>query len=161
MRVAVFCLPHEGMKVALLYGSSHGRTRNVVERSLQQLKLTPEVFDVKDRPLAEKLTSYDILLFFSPTYGDEELQPDMEDFIRQFSLDLRRKYFAICELGNYYGHDDFSFGAMPILRRCLLELGGKELCSPLSLDSMPRVNWEQLNRWIGHVNRSLDCYAVR
>ncbi len=146
------------MKAALLYGSSHGRTRKVVAESVRLLTIKPEVFDVKDLPAEEQFAAYDILLFFSPTYGDEELQPDMEEFLRQFSLNLTGKRFIICELGNYYGYDDFSLGAMPILRRCLVELGGEELCSPLSLDSLPRVNWAHLNRWIEYVNRSLNGY---
>jgi flavodoxin len=142
------------MKTALLYGSSNGRTRKAINESLQRLALKPDVFDVKDAPSTEQISGYDLLMFFSPTYGDEELQPDMEKFIRDFSLNLSGKHFVICELGNYYGYDDFSFGAMPILRRHLLGLGGQELCSPLSLDAMPRVEWNQLNRWIEYVNRT-------
>jgi flavodoxin len=143
------------MKTALLYGSSNGRTRKAVNESLACLAVKPDVFDVKDDQ-AEHVSNYDLLMFFSPTYGDEELQHDMEEFIRRFSLDLTGKQFAICELGNFYGYEDFSFGAMPILRRRLLELGGKELCSPLSLDSMPRVNWEHLKRWIEYVNGHIN-----
>jgi flavodoxin len=149
------------MKAALLYGSTHGRTRKVVAESLQRLAVKPEVFDVKTLPPAEQLASCDLLLFFSPTYGDGELQPDMEEFIRQFSLDLTGKRFVICELGGYIGYDKFSFGAMLILRQSLINLGGQELCTPLSLDSLPRVNWPHLHGWIDHVNRSLDGHVGR
>jgi flavodoxin len=147
------------MKTALLYGSSHGRTRKVVAESLQRLTVKPEVFDVKRRPAVEQFADYDVLLFFSPTYGDNELQSDMEEFMRLFSLDLTGKHFIICELGGYIGYETISFGAMPILRRCLMELGGKELCSPLSLDSFPRVHWAHLYRWIEYVNRSLNGHV--
>jgi len=144
------------MKIALLYGSSHGRTRKAVAESVELLMIKPDVFDVKDLTSTEQFSIYDILMFFSPTYGDEELQPDMEKFIMDFSLDMSGKQFVICELGNYYGYEDFSFGAMPIIRRRLLELGGRELCSPLSLDAMPRVEWNQLKRWIEYVNGNLN-----
>ncbi len=146
------------MKAALFYGSTHGHTRKVVAESVRRLTVKPEVFDVKDLPAEEQFAAYDILLFFSPTYGDGELQPDMEEFVRQFSLNLTGKRFIICELGGYIGYDKISFGAMVILRRWLIELGGEELCSPLSLDSLPRVNWAHLNRWIEYVNRSLNGY---
>ena len=144
------------MKTVFLYASSHGRTRKVVELLLPQLKIKPDVFNVKDSPPLEQLSGYDIFLFFSPTYGDEELQTDMEAFILQFSLDLTGKCFAVCELGNYHGYDSYTLGAMPILRHYLFKLGGTELCQPLSLDSLPRVNWKHLNRWGEHVNDALN-----
>jgi hypothetical protein len=152
-------LPHQAVKAALLYGSSHGCTRKVVERSVPRFVVKPDVFNVKDTPVADELVRYDILLFFAPTYGDEELQPDMEQFIGRFTVNLEGKHFVICELGNYYGYDDFSFGAMRILRWHLIGLNGMELCSPLSLDSMPRVNWPHLYRWIEQVNRCFKGYV--
>lgn len=105
------------MKIALLYGSSHGRTRKAVNESLERLTIKPDVFDVKDLTSTEQFSVYDILMFFCPTYGDEELQPDMEKFITDFSLDMSGKQFVICELGNYYGYEDFSLG------RCKLSVG--------------------------------------
>jgi flavodoxin len=147
------------MKTALLYGTTHGRTRKVVEESLRRLSVKPEVFDVKTLPAGEQFAVYDLLLFFSPTYGDGELQPDMEEFIRRFSLDLTGKYFVICELGGYIGYETFSFGAADILSRFLIKQGARELCPPLSLDSLPRVHWPHLYHWIEYVNRSCNGYA--
>ena len=149
------------MKSALLFSSQHGRTRKVVDVAMRELTVKPDRLDVKEAPSPETLSSYDLLLFFCPTYGDEELQQDMEDYLRQLALDLTGKRFAVCELGNYYGYDDFSFGAMRILRRRLLELNGRELCQPLSLDSLPKVNWGQLSRWVAAVNLSLNHHAGR
>ena len=146
------------MKAALLYSTEHGKTRKVVAEVVRQLQVAPEVFDVAGGVSMETLASFDLLIFFTPTYGDEELQDDMENFIAGFDLDLTEKHFVICELGNYYGYD-FAFGAMPIIRRRLLELHGTELCEPLSLDSLPRLNWGQLARWISRVNDSLHEHA--
>ena len=143
------------MKAALLYASEHGKTRKVVAEVLKQLRLAPDVFDVKNISGQEVLTQYDLLLFFCPTYGDEELQDDMENFLRHFELDMTGKRFAICELGNYYGYNDFSFGAMRIIREHLLELHGEELCEPLSLDSMPKMSLEHLLRWVELLNSKL------
>ena len=143
------------MKAALLYASEHGKTRKVVAEVLKQLRLAPDVFDVKNISGQEVLTQYDLLLFFCPTYGDEELQVDMENFLQHFELDMTGKRFAICELGNYYGYNDFSFGAMRIIREHLLELHGEELCEPLSLDSMPKMSLEHLLRWVELLNSKL------
>lgn len=146
------------MKAALLYGSTHGRTRKVVEEIVRRVAVQLDVFDVKSKPAPEKFADYDTLLFCVPTYGDEELQDDMEEFLQTFDLDLTGKRFAIAELGNYYGYDDYSFGAMAILRRRLLELHATELCQPLSLDSLPKVNWDQLGRWVDHLNARLKSH---
>ena len=79
----------------------------------------------------------------------------MENFLRHFELDMTGKRFAICELGNYYGYNDFSFGAMRIIREHLLELHGEELCELLSLDSMPKMSLEHLLRWVELLNSKL------
>ncbi|HET7537860.1 MAG TPA: flavodoxin family protein [Candidatus Didemnitutus sp.] len=143
------------MKIALLYSSQHGRTRKAVQEALPRLAAQADLFDAKDLPTAAQLLAYQVWLVFTPTYGDEELQLDMENFLRGFSADLAGRRFAICELGNYGGYDDFSFGALHIVRRRLLELNGVELCVPLSLDSMPRISWEHLHQWVAVVNQHL------
>jgi flavodoxin len=143
------------MKTALLYGSSHGKTRKVIAEVLKHLAVKPDVFDVKEGIDLQRLAEYDLLAFFCPTYGDEELQDDFENFLVGFDLDLTGKQFVICELGNYYGYDDFSFGALHIIRRRLLELNGRELCEPLSLDSFPRTHWGHLSDWVNHLNEKL------
>jgi flavodoxin len=153
-------LSHDQLtKVALLYGSTHGRTRKVVAEALQRLAVRPEVFDVKDSAAVGQVEAHSVFLLFAPNYGDGELQVDMEEFIRQFSPNLAGKHFVICELGGYIEYENLSFGAMPILRKCLMDLGGSELCAPLSLDSIPRINWEHFYRWIEYVNDALSGYG--
>lgn len=152
------------MRTAIIYGSSHGKTAKVVAEVVQYLNTHVDVYNTKEFKNPDVLRAYDLLLFFSPTYGDEELQEDMESFLRRFEQDLSGRYFAICELGSYYGYDDFSFGAMRIIRRHLLKLNGQELCEPLSLDSFPRINWRHLLDWVDYLNGKLNervrhCYA--
>jgi len=100
------------------------------------------------------MDKYDVFLFFSPTYGNEELQPDMEKFIVNFRLDMSSKYYAICELGNYYGYEA-DFGAMKIIRHHLEKLSGKELVGPLSMDSLPKKDWTAFATWCGKLNQTL------
>lgn len=140
------------MKVLLVFSSRHGRTAKVVDVASNAISPAPVLINVADRPDPECLRDYEVLLFFTPTYGDEELQDEMEAFLRSLHLDLSGKAFAICELGNYGGYDDFRFGALAILRRRLMELGAVELGTHLSLDSMPRLNWNHLDRWVQHLN---------
>lgn len=146
----------EIMKVLLLFSSKHGHTARVVRVASQTIVPSPDVIDVQDEPPQGVLVDYDVLLFFTPTYGDEELHEPMEAFIRRVSADLSRQRFAICELGNYGGYDDFGFGALRILQRRLLELNARELGTHLSLDSLPQLSHEQLHRWLQHLNRVLE-----
>lgn len=143
------------MKSALIFCSPHGRTRKVVEHALQELAVKPDVFDLKDAQPTDILRDYDLLLVFCPTYGDEELPEAMENYILNLKTDLTGRLFTICELGNYYGYDDYCFGAMNIIRQCLEKLGARELCSPLSFDSLPKVNWNHLSNWVRFVNDHL------
>jgi hypothetical protein len=71
----------------------------------------------------------------------------MENFLVQINFLLNEQYFAMCELGNYCGYDDFVFGALPIMKQKLLSHGAKEFISPLSLDSLPKKDWHLLQRW--------------
>lgn len=144
------------MKLAILYGSTHGKTSKVVTEVVEHLSMPVDVFNVRSVKASTQLADYDLLLFFSPTYGDEELQVDMEEFVLRNPLDLTGKHFAICELGSYYGYEDFSFGAMKILREHLLSWKGTELCEPLSLDSFPRVNREHLLNWVDYLNGKIN-----
>ncbi|MBA4150015.1 MAG: flavodoxin domain-containing protein [Verrucomicrobia bacterium] len=144
------------MKIAILYGSSHGKTSKVVAETVQHLNMPVDVFDVRLIGSSSELVDYDLFIFFSPTYGDEELQSDMEEFLLRCELSLAGKHFAICELGSYYGYEDFSFGAMRILRKHLLQWNGCELCEPLSLDSFPRTNREHLLNWVDYLKGQIN-----
>lgn len=144
------------MKLALIYSTQHGRTRRVVNEVLKQLAVHPVVFELPANTSNLKLLDYDVLMFFAPTYGDEELEAVMEDYFQDLQCDLAGRRFVICELGNYYGYDDFSFGGLHIMRRRLLELNGQEFAPHLSLDSFPRLNWDHVRDWVLVLNRCLS-----
>ncbi len=124
---AFFYLYCSIVKAAIFYSSLHGRTRKVATEAIQRLKIQVDVFNVKDQFSKEQVVEYDLLLFFTPTYGDEELR-------------------------NYYGYDTYSFGALSILRRWFNKLNAREFFTPLSLDSFPRVNWAHFHDWIDQLN---------
>lgn len=140
---------------ALLYSSRHGHTRRVVAAVAARLTVPVAVIDVAAAPESRSWAAHDPLVFFCPTYGDEELEPSMEAFLLRHGDGLAGSAFAVCELGNYYGYDDFSFGALHIVRRLLLARGGREVCPPLSLDSLPRLDEAQLESWTGVLDAGL------
>lgn len=85
------------------------------------------------------------ILILCPTYGDEELPLPMEDYLQ--NLTITGKEYGICELGNYYGFDDEQFGALAIIKHELDALQWKNVFPNLSLDSLPKVDWDAFNSW--------------
>ncbi|MBL8488358.1 MAG: flavodoxin-like domain-containing protein [Rhodocyclaceae bacterium] len=81
-----------------------------------------------------------------PNYGDGEIQAAMETFLVRTALPLRR--FVVIELGNYYGFDDWGYGAADKVQRLLGNRGGQLVFTSLSMDSLPQLDWPTLDRWI-------------
>ncbi len=144
----------QARRVVVLYASKSGSTRRVVKRLAQQVSFSFDCFDVRTVTDPSVLAQYGVFLFFSPTYGNEELPHDMERFLLQFRIDMANKRYAICELGNYYGYDR-DFGAMKIIRYHLERLHGRELIGPLSMDSLPRKDWNALGTWCARLSATL------
>ena len=126
-----------------IYTSKHGHSKKVAQRF-------GLCYDSSTFPSLDE----DITLFICPTYGDEELPPAMENFL--CSITCTKKLFVICELGNYYGYDDFRFGALKIIDAHLKSLGWNEFFPALSLDSMPSIDWTTFENW----KREL-CHALQ
>lgn len=143
------------MKIAIVYGTSHKTTQKIVNKLSQWWRFDYSVFNVADFPNAESLATFDLLVFVCPTYGDEELQEDMERFLVGSDFRLDKVKYVICETGNYYGYDNFSFGAMNIIEDRLLSLGASKYCQGLSLDTLPRVSWHVLERWALSLNEKI------
>lgn len=141
------------MKGLVIYGSTLGNTRRVVTRLPEMLDFSVDIVDVKMLKDATSFPTYDLLIFFSSTWGDGELQVDMEAFLVREALQLHGQPYVICELGNYYGYDDFNFGAERILHYFLDAAGGVELAEPFSMDSLPHKDWIGLERWCQLINQ--------
>ncbi len=118
----------------IIYSSRHGHSRNVAQKF-------GKCYDVATNPTIDD----EIILFICPTYGDQELPEDMENFI--YSTSETNRSYVICELGNYYGYDDYNFGALKIIESRLTELKWSKFFKSLSLDSMPSINWNVFNCW--------------
>lgn len=122
------------MNIQVIYDSNHGKSKIVAH------KFNYDVKHISDFKLWA-----DIILFVCPTYGDEELPLNMEKFL--INLKTKNKLYVICELGNYYGYDDFEFGAKKIIEQTLIKLNWKNFHNNLSLDSMPTVDWNVFDVW--------------
>lgn len=126
-----------------IYASKHGHSKKVAQRF-------GECHDAETHPLLDE----DVILFICPTYGDEELPLTMENFL--CSIIDTEKMFVICELGNYYGYDDFNFGALRIIESHLENLGWREFFPSISLDSMPSIDWETFENWKVKLHHALQ-----
>mgnify|MGYP000246946447 FL=1 len=144
------------MKALVIYGSSRGNTKSVVNRLSDKLTFHVDIAEASSILDAELLSKYDLLLFFASTWGDGELQIDMENFFIRHRTNLNSKPYAICELGNYYGYDDFEFGALHIMQNQLEQWNGYELVEPFSMDSLPHKDWDSLNRWCELLNHNVE-----
>jgi flavodoxin len=143
------------MRCLALYGSTTGNTRMVALRLPEHMVFPVDVVDVGSVSETGALDGYDLLIFLASTWGDGELQVDMERFFVNCRMALDGKHYAVCELGNYYGYDDFEFGALRIIQHHLQLWGGHELVEPFSMDSLPRKDWAGFARWCDLINRTV------
>lgn len=143
------------MKIIIFYGSKHGMTRRAAARIAQGLSVSADIADVDALSEGGALPEADVVMFLAPTYGDEELHDGMDRFFRLAEAQIRGRLFILGELGNSYGYDDHSFGAMRIMRERLLARGAREYFEPVSIDAFPRQDWDTLDRWIAALNRRL------
>lgn len=104
---------------------------------------------------ASKIEEYELVIFLVATYGDQELHEKFEDFITSIDFDLTGKNFVICELGNYYGYEDYRFGSADILRAELTKRNATELCNGLSMDTLPQLDWRALKNWAPLINNNI------
>jgi flavodoxin len=144
------------MKALILYGSTRGNTRLVATRMPEYLRFDAHVQEIGSLQDVNVLRQYDLLVFLASTWGDGELQVDMERFFAGRHVELCGTQYAICELGNYYGYDDFEFGALRIMQHQLQQWGGREFIEPLCMDSLPRKDWGSFARWCSLLNRAVE-----
>lgn len=144
------------MRALVVFGSTRGSTRSVVKKLPTLLRFPFDTIDAAALADTRHLERYDLLLFFASTWGDGELQIDMEMFFVRCPLHLNGKPYAICELGNYYGYDDFEFGALRIMQHQLQHARGQEFVEPFSMDSFPQRDWQGLSNWCEAINAKVQ-----
>jgi hypothetical protein len=99
------------------------------------------------------LKPYSFIVIVCANTGDEELQPNMENFL--LSLTIKNKSFAICELGNYFGFERDCFGCKKIVQQMLNNLEWKEIDN-ISIDSLPNIDMNIVHQWVKKIHEILD-----
>lgn len=131
------------MKMAVLHSANpNSNSMRVVERVRARLGLAD--FHVGDPSIPDDSELAWIIVV--PNYGDGEIQAAMENFL--VGTHLRPGRFVVIELGNYYGFDDWGYGAADKVQRLLGARGGELVFTSLSMDSLPHLDWPTLDRWL-------------
>lgn len=133
--------------IAVLYCTKSGHTKKIVDKVAQYFNFKYSLLNVKENPC---LDGYDLIIIFCPTYGDEELPLEMEDYL--VSVNFNKNY-AVCELGNYFGFDDFEYGASHIIKSILDLKKCKEVLKSFSLDSFPKIEYNGFEEWCQGINQ--------
>jgi flavodoxin len=139
------------MKTIVLYSSKYGTTRKIADKLKEALQScrTLIIVDVQEFQDIDIIQKCDNLIFITPTYGCEELHESMENFL--INTPIFNKDYTVIETGNYYGYDDFTFGAKKIINNFLQQKQCKLFCECLSLDTYPRIDWEHLTKWLEYL----------
>jgi len=98
-------------------------------------------FTVEENPCISK---FKIILFIIPNKGDEELPDAMEEYICK--IKERNKKYIICELGNYFGLENYC-GCKKVAFKLLDKLEWEKI-SDISIDSLPNLNFSQVEEWV-------------
>lgn len=131
------------MSIAILHNANpNSNSMQVVERV--RSKTDAKCFAITDPDLPDD-PRHDWIIVV-PNYGDGEIQAGVESFLVGTRVSFRR--FSILELGNYYGFDEWGYGAADKIHRLLAERQGEQFFSHLSMDTLPKMDWTTLDRWI-------------
>jgi flavodoxin len=108
--------------------------------------------NIRETPAAPGMVSgADHLIFITATYGDQELHDDMEALVLALKDKVKGKKYFICEVGNYYGYDDYTFGAARIIDEILREYGAIAAAGIASVDSLPLLDQQAVGKWVSEV----------
>jgi len=108
----------------------------IIEDYLQCDRLAAE-----DNPCID---DFDTIILVLSNWGDEELPQPMEDYL--FNLKITNKRYFVCEIGNYFGLEDYC-GCKRVAIQILDNLGWNKI-SDVSLDSVPNLEQNKLEEWL-------------
>jgi flavodoxin len=136
------------MTIQLIYASRGSSAKRVAESISENIRCECKILCVNNIEIFAQNLIFDYLIVVCPTYGDEELESDMEDFLLKSNWDLHlNKKFSVCELGLYRGYKEINQGAGRIISNFLESKG---LCirgNILSVDSIPLEDFTLIEKW--------------
>jgi len=145
------------MKIVFYYAAlnPNGSSASIVERIKTKLDIVIDFRNVIEKQNSSDINGYDYIVFLTATYGDQELQDDIEKFVISITQDLTGKKFCVCELGNYYGYEDYFFGSAQIIENYLLSKNCNKHLQITSIDTLPRMDWRAVDHWIDRLGKNL------
>ncbi len=142
----------------IVYGSTTGNTAyvaGVAQRVLESAGISTTLLDAANAEPDGLCKDYDMVLFGSSTWGDEEieLQDDFASLFEAFdNIGVSGKKAAV------FGCGDSSYtwfcGAVDAIERRLGELGAVLVADSLKIDSDPNTEKEAIEDWAGQVAKA-------
>jgi hypothetical protein len=90
------------------------------------------------------------LIIVTSNLGDEEVPEELERFLVKRGREVRN--WTIVEIGNYYGFDDFNFGAG---NRIAMHFRGlqtpRQVLTGVGIDSLPFIDFRTLDCWCSEI----------
>jgi hypothetical protein len=101
----------------------------------------------------------DNLIIVTSNLGDEEVPEDVERFLVSRGNEFRN--WTIVEIGNYYGFDDWNYGAgNRIAMHFRYFKTANQTLIGVGIDSLPLIDFLTLDRWCDEVLLKDNCHAV-
>ncbi len=146
------------MKSIIIYSAPNktGSSAKIANKVYFHLNENALLFNISETKMEIEMTNYKVLIFIVATYGDQELHDSYEEFmIAKGNFNSSHK-FSICEIGNYYGYDDFELGGGRIVKTHIENLQAKEILPMYSIDSLPLIDDRKLNKWLVDLSKKIE-----
>jgi flavodoxin len=143
----------------ILFSSKNNSTKKIAEKISEKLIYKNVIKNVNDLKDTSIYAHYKYIFLCSPTYGSEELHIDMESFIVKNKNFFNNKRLCLIETGNFYGYENFSFGAGVNMYNFFIKIPCMFFYKNLSLDTFPKTDYFTLNRWLNGLNVFLENHA--
>ncbi|PXY44074.1 hypothetical protein DMB68_16680 [Flavobacterium hydrophilum] len=143
-------------KTLIVFSSKGNSAKNSAFRILDNLNKETEILCLNDNFTLAQNLEFKNLILVCPTYGDEEMERRMEDFLVKSDWNNhQKKNFAICELGLYRGYLETEQGAGIIIKKYLLNKNLFFLGNLLSVDSIPLDDFSLIDKWSQEISSIL------
>lgn len=143
------------VKIVIVYGSTTGNTEIMADMISGRLSGDNTV-DMKNSAdtVVEELAKYDVVIFGSSTWGDGELQDDMEGFNEEIkTINLNQKKAAV------FGPGDTAYPhfckAVDILEETVKGTGGRIILPSLKIDGDIDDNKDSINEWAENLKKMI------
>ena len=136
------------MNTLILYSSRGNSAKKVAESISKNSNHKSKIFCLNNNEIKAQSLDFSYLILVCPTYGDEELESDMENFLINSDWNNHsNKLFSVCELGLYRGYTETSQGAGAIISKYLKSKGLLLHKKILSVDSIPLEDFTLIKKW--------------